>query len=86
MSSRYTRVQAVCGGARRAACTTRQCPQVFPLKNHAAAAPACCCLQDYEQLPSCFETSAQLGQGRVEVLQYLASLRQLEAAEGGDFL
>uniref|UniRef100_A0A383WAZ8 EngB-type G domain-containing protein n=1 Tax=Tetradesmus obliquus TaxID=3088 RepID=A0A383WAZ8_TETOB len=43
-------------------------------------------LKDYEQLPACFETSAQLGQGRVEVLGYLASLRQLEAAEGGDFL
>jgi hypothetical protein len=57
-------------------------------RRHAAAAAATCCcwVQDYEQLPACFETSAQLGQGRVEVLQHLASLRQLEVAEGAGFL
>lgn len=39
-------------------------------------------LKDYEQLPACFETSAALGQGRSEVLNYLASLRVLDEEEG----
>ena len=39
-------------------------------------------LQQYEELPACFETSAQLGQGRSEVLNYLASLRVLEEEQG----
>lgn len=34
------------------------------------------------QVPACFETSAELGQGRVEVLSYLASLRKLEEEQG----
>lgn len=43
-------------------------------------------LQEYESLPDCFETSSAEGWGRAEVLNYLASLRQLEKREGGDFL
>lgn len=39
-------------------------------------------LQQYEDLPACFETSAELGQGRAEVLNYLASLRALEQEQG----
>lgn len=39
-------------------------------------------LQQYEELPACFETSSELGQGRAEVLNYLASLRVLEKEEG----
>lgn len=38
--------------------------------------------EQYEDLPAFFETSAAQGLGRSEVLGYLASLRQLEAAEG----
>eukprot|EP00878_Enallax_costatus_P022028 GHUV01023351.1.p1 GENE.GHUV01023351.1~~GHUV01023351.1.p1 ORF type:complete len:294 (+),score=55.14 GHUV01023351.1:39-884(+) len=43
-------------------------------------------LQEYEALPDCFETSSTEGYGRAEVLNYLASLRQLEKVEGNDFL
>ena len=35
-------------------------------------------LQDWEDLPACFATSARQGKGRAEVLNYLASLRKLE--------
>lgn len=38
--------------------------------------------QQYEEVPACFETSAELGQGRSEVLNYLASLRVLEEEQG----
>jgi GTP-binding protein len=41
-------------------------------------------LQQYEEVPACFETSAELGQGRSEVLNYLASLRVLEQEQGGE--
>lgn len=43
-------------------------------------------LQEYEALPDCFETSSTEGYGRVDVLNYLASLRQLEKVEGSNFL
>lgn len=43
-------------------------------------------LKEYEQLPACFETSAQQGTGRSEVLQHLASLRQLDQTQGSDFI
>lgn len=43
-------------------------------------------LRDYETLPACFETSSAKGQGRVELLSYLASLRALDATQGSDFL
>lgn len=39
-------------------------------------------LQQYEELPACFETSAELGMGRSDVLNYLASLRVLEEEQG----
>jgi GTP-binding protein len=35
-------------------------------------------LQNWEDLPACFATSAKQGKGRSEVLTYLASLRKLE--------
>jgi hypothetical protein len=40
-------------------------------------------LQEWEALPPCFATSAREGTGRGEVLGFLASLRRLDAAEGG---
>lgn len=43
-------------------------------------------LQEYESLPACFETSSAEGWGRAEVLNYLASLRQLDKIEGSVFL
>jgi hypothetical protein len=39
-------------------------------------------LQQYQEVPACFETSAELGQGRNEVLNYLASLRVLDEEQG----
>eukprot|EP00775_Hariotina_reticulata_P014735 gene14735-14903_t len=40
-------------------------------------------LKVYEELPACFETSAAVGQGRAEVLDYLARLRKLDTEQGG---
>jgi len=40
-------------------------------------------LEEWESLPTCFTTSAMQGQGKTEVLGYLASLRKLEEEEGG---
>lgn len=39
--------------------------------------------QEWEQLPQCFATSSKEGKGKSELLGYLASLRKLDAAEGG---
>jgi len=42
-------------------------------------------LKEYEELPACFETSVQpWGQGRAELLNYLAQLRRLEETQGGE--
>ncbi len=36
--------------------------------------------KDWEELPWCFETSSKTGGGRVELLNYVASLRELHLA------
>jgi hypothetical protein len=37
--------------------------------------------QEWESLPSCFTTSSKEGEGRTELLGYLASLRRLNEQE-----